>query len=106
MVQSESIYVCLSRPQGGVRPSAILAVALQCPMQVLSTNTDDLRFQAQEIVDWFFGGPDPQWLPEHLLDEEVEEFVEIEIDDGRGGSDDDEDDDDFEYEISEEYVGS
>ena len=38
--------------------------------------TERLREQSQELVDWFFGARDPSWLPEHLLYEEVEEVVE------------------------------
>ena len=98
MVESEAIFMCLSRPQNGIQPSAILSVALQTPQQVLSHNTEDLRFQAQQLVDWFFGGPDPEWLPESLMFEEVEveEVIEEYIDD--------DDDEEFEYTIQEEYV--
>lgn len=98
LVQSEAIFMCLARPADGIRPSTVMAVALQCPVQVLSHKPDDLRFQAQELTDWFFGGPDPEWLPEHLMFEEVEELVEeyIEIDE--------DDDGEFEYEIVEEFV--
>ena len=99
LVQTEALFVCLSRPADGVRPSAIMSVALQCPLQVLSPTTEGLRFQSQELVDWFFGGPDPEWLPEQLMFEEVEELVEEFVDEG-----DDEDDDGFEYEIAEVYV--
>lgn len=90
--------MCLSRPTTGVRPSAILSVALQTPQQVLNQNTESLRFQAQELVDWFFGGPDPEWLPESLMFEEVEveEVIEEYIDD--------DDDEDFEYSYEEEFV--
>jgi hypothetical protein len=100
LVQSEAIFMCLSRPGNNVRPSAILSVALQCPPQVLSHNVEGLRFQAQELTDWFFGGPDPEWLPEQLMYEEVEELVEefIEVDELI------DDDGDFEYEIVEEFV--
>ncbi len=63
-------------PGAGVRPSSIVAVAMQCPTQILHEHPEQLRFQAAELVDWFFGSPDPQWLPEHLFFEEVEEIVE------------------------------
>lgn len=76
MVSAEATVACLSRPQASVRPSAILGVAIQLPVHVLSDSPERLRDQAQEIVDWFFGAPDPSWLPEHLLYEEVEELVE------------------------------
>ena len=99
LVQTEALFTCLSRPQAGIRPSAILSVALQCPAQVLSQTTEGLRFQAEELVDWFFGGPDPEWLPEQLMFEEVEELVEEYVD-----VDDLDDDGDFEYEFVEEYV--
>jgi hypothetical protein len=102
LVQSEALFLCLSRPGNGVRPSAIMSVAIQCPPQILAHNTEGLRFQAQELADWFFGGPDPEWLPEQLMFEEVEELVEEYID----GDDDDDDDDDFEYEFVEEFVES
>lgn len=82
LVQTEALYLCLSRPHAGVRPSAVMSVALQCPQQVLSPTTEGLRFQAQELVDWFFGGHDPEWLPEQLLFEEVEEIVEEYVEDG------------------------
>lgn len=99
LVQSEALYLCLSRGGHDVRPSAVLSVALQCPRSVLKPDIEGLRFQAQELADWFFGGPDPEWLPEELMFEEVDEFVEevveVVVDDG---------DDEFEYEIIEEYV--
>lgn len=98
LVQTEALFVCLSRPADGVRPSAIMSVALQCPPQVLSPTTEGLRFQSQELVDWFFGGTDPEWLPEQLMFEEVEELVEEFVDEAF-----DEDNDDFEYEIVEQY---
>lgn len=100
LVQTEAIFACITRPQPreGVRPSAILSVALQCPMQVLAPTTEGLRFQADELVDWFFGGPDPEWLPEKLMFEEVEEVVEEYVDE------DFEEDNDFEYEMVEEFV--
>lgn len=102
LVEAEAIFVCLSRPQAGIRPSAIMSVALQCPQQVLSTNTEELRFQAQELADWFFGGPDPEWLPESLMFEEVEEIVEEYIDEEY--VDDDDDDEEFVYSYNEEFV--
>lgn len=100
LVQTEALYACLSRG-GDTRPSAIMSVALQCPQQVLAPTTEGLRFQAQELVDWFFGGPDPEWMPEQLMFEEVEEIVEEYVED-----DEDDDDDDFEYEIVEEFIES
>lgn len=96
LVQTEALFACLSRPGQGIRPSAIMSVALQCPMQSLSENTEGLRFQAEELVDWFFGGPDPEWLPEQLMFEEIEELVEELIDP-------DEEDGEFDYEFVEEY---
>ena len=97
LVQTEALFVCLSQPGNGVRPSAIISVALQCPLQILSHETEGLRFQAQELVDWFFGGPDPEWLPEQLMFEEVEEVVEEYIDE-------EEDEEEFEYVVVEEFV--
>lgn len=101
MVQTEALFVCLRQSAGGIRPSAILSVALQCPPSVLDNNTEKLRFQSQEIVDWFFGGADPEWLPEHLLYEEVEEIVEeiveeyvLDEDDDDEEEDDEDDDED------------
>ena len=99
MVQAEAIFLCTTRPQAGIRPAEILAVALQVPHQMLAPNTEGMRYQAQELADWFFGGPDPDWLPEQLMFEEVEELVEEYVDD-----DEDEDDEEFVYEYSEEYV--
>lgn len=49
---------------------------MQCPPHVLQESPEQLRHQAEQLVDWFYGGPDPVWLPEHLLYEEVEEEVE------------------------------
>lgn len=97
-VQAEALYLCLSRPQAGIRPSEVLAVALQCPQQALSHTTEGMRYQAQELADWFFGGPDPDWLPEQLMFEEVEEIVEEYVDE------EEDDDEEFVYEITEEYV--
>lgn len=81
LVEVEALYACLSHPGTDVRPSAILSVALQCPAQVLRESTEALRFQSEELVDWFFGGPDPEWLPERLMYEEVEELVEEIVED-------------------------
>lgn len=76
MISAEAVVACLTRKNpNGTRPAAILTVALQCPGNVLRESPEELRHQAQELVDWFFGGPDPRWLPEHLLYEEVEEEV-------------------------------
>lgn len=75
---------------------------MQCPMQVLAPTTEGMRFQAEELIDWFFGGPDPEWLPEALMFEEVEELVEEFVDENEPYEDDD---GDFEYEIVEEYQG-
>ncbi|MCA9777143.1 MAG: hypothetical protein KC800_10515 [Candidatus Eremiobacteraeota bacterium] len=101
LVQAEATVACITRPQppAGVRPAAILSVAMQCPMQVLAPTTEGLRFQAEELIDWFFGGPDPEWLPESLMFEEVEELVEEFVEEGEEF----EDDDDYEYEMVEEY---
>lgn len=93
--------MCLMRSQVGVRPAAIMSVALQTPQQVLAANTEDLRFQAQELVDWFFGGPDPEWLPESLMFEEVEEIVEEYVE-----YEDDDDGEEFEYTFDESFVES
>ena len=101
LVQSDAIFMCLVRQDMGIRPSAIMSVALQTPQQVLAHNTEDLRFQSQELVDWFFGGPDPEWLPESLMFEEVEEIIEEYVE-----YDDDEDDEDFEYTYDETFVES
>lgn len=79
MVSAEATVACLSKPQAGVRPAAILGVAIQCPIHSLNDSPERLREQAQELVDWFFGARDPSWLPEHLLYEEVEELVEVEV---------------------------
>ena len=93
--------MCLVRQDMGIRPSAIMSVALQTPQQVLAHNTEDLRFQSQELVDWFFGGPDPEWLPESLMFEEVEEIIEEYVE-----YDDDDDEEDFEYTYDETFVES
>ena len=79
MVSAEALYACMTRPNpGNTRPASIITVAMQCPVHVLKESPEDLRHQAQELIDWFFGGRDPNWLPEHLLYEEVEEeIVEI-----------------------------
>ena len=105
LVQAEAVVACITRPQppGGVRPAAILSVAMQCPMQVLAPTTEGIRFQAEELIDWFLGGPDPEWLPESLMFEEVEELVEEFVDENQPYDDDD--DGDFEYEVVEEYQG-
>lgn len=57
-----------------------------------------MRYQAQELADWFFGGPDPDWLPEQLMFEEVEEIVEEYVDEVE------DEEEEFVYEIAEEYV--
>jgi hypothetical protein len=76
MVSAEAIYACLTRPnKNNIRPASIITVAMQCPHGVLKESPEDLRHQAQELIDWFFGGRDPRWLPEHLLYEEIEEEV-------------------------------
>ena len=104
MVETEAVFMCLSRPTAGIRPSAIMSVALQTPQQVLNHNTENLRFQAQELVDWFFGGPDPEWMPESLMFEEVEveEVIEEYIDEEDGEEDDD--GEEFEYTFEEDFV--
>lgn len=76
MVSAEAVYACLTRANpNNTRPAAIITVAIQCPPNALKESPEALRHQAQELIDWFFGGPDPRWLPEHLLYEEVEEEV-------------------------------
>ena len=76
MVSAEALYACMTRPnKNNTRPAAILTVALQLPVGALKDSPEELRHQAQELVDWFFGGRDPRWLPEHLLYEEIEEEV-------------------------------
>ena len=76
MVSAEALYACLTRPnKNNTRPAAIITVAQQLPIGVLKDTPEDLRHQSQELVDWFFGGKDPRWLPEHLLYEEIEEEV-------------------------------
>ncbi len=84
LVQTDALYRCLSEPQRQLRPSSILVVAMQCPNHILNESPDDLKEQAVELVDWFFGGRDPSWLPEHLFYEEVEEEIEeyVEVDTG------------------------
>lgn len=99
MVQAEALYLCITRPQSGIRPAEVLAVALQVPHQVLAPTTEAMRYQAQELADWFFGGPDPDWMPESLMFEEVEEVIEEYVDDDEG-----EDDEEFVYEYTEEFV--
>jgi hypothetical protein len=76
LVSAEATFACLSRNKQGMRPSAIISVALQIPGHVLFEDPEKLRRQAEELTDWFYGGKDPSWLPEHLLYEEVEEEVE------------------------------
>ncbi|MFA5504322.1 MAG: hypothetical protein WC314_01215 [Vulcanimicrobiota bacterium] len=99
LVQAEATVACITRPQppGGVRASAILSVAMQCPMQVLAPTVEGMRFQAEQLVDWFFGGPDPEWLPESLMFEEVEELIEEFVEEGFG------DEEEFEYEMEDGY---
>jgi hypothetical protein len=76
MVSAEAIFACLTHPnKSNTRPASIITVAMQCPVHVLKESPEDLRHQAQELIDWFFGGREPGWLPEHLLYEEVEEEV-------------------------------
>lgn len=76
MVSAEAVYACLSRANpNNNRPASIITVAMQCPASSLKDTAEELRHQSQELVDWFFGGKDPTWLPEHLLYEEVEEEV-------------------------------
>ncbi len=83
MVEADAIYRCLNEARRDLRPSSVLVVAIQCPQHVLSEQPDELRIQAVELVDWFFGGPDPTWLPEHLfyeeVEEEIEEIIEVEV---------------------------
>ena len=76
LVSAEATFACLTRTAAGLRPAAILAVAMQCPASVLHESPEQLRHQSQQLVDWFSGGPDPSWLPESLLYEEIEEEVE------------------------------
>lgn len=76
LVSAEATFACLTRSKADLRPSAIIAVAMQCPPHVLFESPEQLRRQAEQLVDWFYGGNDPSWLPEHLLYEEVEEEVE------------------------------
>jgi hypothetical protein len=76
LVSAEAIYACLTRPnKSNTRPAAIITVAMQCPSGSLKDSPEELRHQAQELIDWFFGGRDPIWLPESLLYEEIEEEV-------------------------------
>jgi hypothetical protein len=76
LVSAEATFACLSRPKADLRPAAIIAVAMQVPAHALQDNPEQLRHQAQQLIDWFYGGRDPSWLPEHLLYEEIEEDVE------------------------------
>lgn len=96
LVNAEALFACLSRNKPGMRPSAILSVALQIPVHVLFEDPEKLRKQADELVDWFYGGPDPSWLPEHLLYEEVEEDIEEFVPRRQG------DDEEYEYVEPEE----
>lgn len=98
LVQTEALFACMTRPGHSIRPAAILSVALQCPVQCLAPTTEAQRFQAEELVDWFFGGPDPEWLPEQLMFEEVEELIEEYVET------EDLEEEDFEYEYVEEFV--
>ena len=76
MVSAEAVYACLTRANpNNTRPASIITVAMQCPPSSLKESPEAIRHQAQELIDWFFGGRDPSWLPEHLLYEEVEEEV-------------------------------
>lgn len=76
MVSAEALYACLTRPnKNNTRPAAIITVAMQCPPNILKDSLEELRHQSQELVDWFFGGRDPLWLPESLLYEEIEEEI-------------------------------
>lgn len=92
--------MCLSYPHAGIRPSDVLAVALQCPYTSINETVEEQRFQAQQLTDWFFGMGEPAWLPESLLYEEVEEEVEEYVDEYGNVI---EDYDPNEYEEYEEY---
>lgn len=92
--------MCLTYPHAGVRPSDIIAVAMQCPFDVIADTVEDQRFQAQQLTDWFFGMGEPTWLPEKLMYEEVEEEIEEYVDEFGNVI---EDYDPEEYEVYEEY---
>lgn len=94
--------MCLTYPHAGVRPSDVLAVALQLPYNSITDTTEEQRFQAQQLTDWFFGMGEPQWLPEELLYEEVEEEVEEYVDE-YGNIIEDYDESEYEVYDEEEY---
>lgn len=79
LVQTEVLYECLKGLRH-VNPGAVVSMAMEVPYQSLSENPQELYAQALELVAWFYGGPDPLWMPEELLYEEVEEEYYEEVD--------------------------
>ncbi len=78
LVQTEALYQALKLRPSDLSPASITALAMEVPSQVLADDLQELAEQAVELVSWFFqGGPEPVWLPEDLVYEEVyEEIVE------------------------------
>ena len=103
LVQTEILFECLKGARS-VAPGAVVSLAMEVPPQYLRDDPQELYKQAVELVHWFFGAPDPTWLPEQMMYEEVYEEVEVEIDDDEDyeeysfedyeDDDDDEDDED------------
>ena len=80
LVQTEVLYECMKGLRQ-VNPGAVVSMAMEVPYESLSNNPQELYAQALELVAWFYGGPDPMWMPEDLLYEEVIEEYYEEIDD-------------------------
>lgn len=76
LVQTEILYECL-RNQTSVSPGSAVATAMEIPPHVLDDDLQDLYEQAREFVMWFaYDAPEPDWVPEHILYEEV--YIEVE----------------------------
>ncbi|MBI3928202.1 MAG: hypothetical protein HY319_21845 [Armatimonadetes bacterium] len=80
LVQTEALLEAL-RSSTPIPPSAAVAMAMEIPSHVLSNDLQELAEQAQELVRWYLmEGPEPAWIPEEILYEEVyEDFVEDDL---------------------------
>ena len=80
MVQTDALHEC-SRGMASVSPGAIVAMAMEIPPHALSNDMNELYEQAQELIQWYaFNAPEPTWVPEDVLYEEVYEEVEVDDD--------------------------